>query len=423
MGSRRSSPSSSGSSSSASRRPSSIAKSSTVSATSTRRCSRKTRVRRVRSPTNWCATSSRTNRCPASSTSRRCRSGSCRKSRSPKSTRWRARGFPRAIASCRSALPNAPAWRCRRRPVWRRSSPPRSKATLSAYVDRVNAQPLLAHAADAGHGRARLDARGHRRHGVAAVERPARHSQADALQGRRDPVPRGQSWRDVARERSGSGRRRERPSRSSPTADWASSRRLDLNRVLAGSSTGVQADIDEVDEGMRGGAARKDVEKMFQLIYLTFTAPRADPAQFEALKARLRPMLANQQARPEAAFRDALVSALTQDHPRARPLTAASVDQMNLDRSMAFYKSRFADASDFTFVFVGSFDVRRDEAAGRALPGQPAVAPSRRGRGRPRRSPAGRRRGTAGRQGRRSAEARWRSSSADRSRTTRCTGC
>ena len=68
-------------------------------------------------------------------------------------------------------------------------------------------------------------------------------------------------------------------------------------------------------------------------------------------------MLANQQARPETAFRDALVSALTQDHPRARPLTPASIDQMNLDRSMAFYKNRFADASDFTFVFVGSFDV------------------------------------------------------------------
>jgi zinc protease len=96
---------------------------------------------------------------------------------------------------------------------------------------------------------------------------------------------------------------------------------------------------------------------MFQLIYLRFTAPRADPEQFEAMKARLLPMLANQQARPEVAFRDALVSALTQDNPRARPLTPASVAQMSLDRSMAFYKSRFADASDFTFVFVGSFDV------------------------------------------------------------------
>ena len=30
---------------------------------------------------------------------------------------------------------------------------------------------------------------------------------------------------------------------------------------------------------------------------------------------------------------------------------------MNLDKSFAFYKDRFADASDFTFVIVGSFDL------------------------------------------------------------------
>ena len=124
VGSRRSSPRPNGSFATVSRQPSSIGKSSTVSATSTRRCSRKTRVHRVRSPTNWCATSFRTNRFPASSTNRRCRSGSCRRLRSPKSTPWRARGFPRAIASCRSPHPNAPASRCRRRPAWRRSSPP-----------------------------------------------------------------------------------------------------------------------------------------------------------------------------------------------------------------------------------------------------------------------------------------------------------
>src|SRR4029079_18266763 len=75
------------------------------------------------------------------------------------------------------------------------------------------------------------------------------------------------------------------------------------------------------------------------------------------MKARLRPQLENRSARPETAFRDALVEALTQNNPRERPLTPSSIDQMNLDRSMAFYKSRFADASDFTFVFVGSFDV------------------------------------------------------------------
>jgi zinc protease len=38
-------------------------------------------------------------------------------------------------------------------------------------------------------------------------------------------------------------------------------------------------------------------------------------------------------------------------------MTAERVTEMNLDKSFAFYKDRFSDASDFTFVFVGSFDL------------------------------------------------------------------
>ena len=56
-------------------------------------------------------------------------------------------------------------------------------------------------------------------------------------------------------------------------------------------------------------------------------------------------------------------------------MTPEMVDQMNLDKSLAFYKDRFSDASDFTFVFVGSFDVADDEAARRAVSGRPAGDP------------------------------------------------
>jgi len=66
--------------------------------------------------------------------------------------------------------------------------------------------------------------------------------------------------------------------------------------------------------------------------------------------------MANQSVVPEYAFFEALNSARYQDHPRRRMATAATVDQWNLDKSLAFYKDRFADASDFTFYFVGSFD-------------------------------------------------------------------
>jgi zinc protease len=38
-------------------------------------------------------------------------------------------------------------------------------------------------------------------------------------------------------------------------------------------------------------------------------------------------------------------------------MTPELVDEMDLQKSMAFYKDRFADASDFTFVLVGSFEL------------------------------------------------------------------
>jgi zinc protease len=133
--------------------------------------------------------------------------------------------------------------------------------------------------------------------------------------------------------------------------------RLDLDKVLAGTTAFVRADIGQTEEALGGGASSKDLETMFQLVYLTFTAPRADPVAFQVLRDQLKVALANRQAQPDAMFDEALDAALTRNHPRALPLTPARVDQMNLDKSLAFYKDRFADASDFVFVFVGSFDL------------------------------------------------------------------
>jgi len=130
---------------------------------------------------------------------------------------------------------------------------------------------------------------------------------------------------------------------------------IDLRKMLAGKIASVGALISEMEEGLSGSGSPKDLETMFQLIYLRFTQPRADQGAFAAHIAQGKTVLANQQKSPEFAFYDMLQRTLTQDHPRARPMTAEMIDQMDLDKSLAFYKDRFADASDFTFVFVGSF--------------------------------------------------------------------
>jgi zinc protease len=131
----------------------------------------------------------------------------------------------------------------------------------------------------------------------------------------------------------------------------------DLRKALTGQIAQVSANIGETDEELSGGGSRKDLETMFQLIYLKFTEPRADPQMFAVMTSQAKAFLANQANTPEFAFGQALSSALTQDNPRAKPMTAESIDDMNLDKSMAFYKARFADAGGFTFVFVGSFDL------------------------------------------------------------------
>ena len=132
---------------------------------------------------------------------------------------------------------------------------------------------------------------------------------------------------------------------------------VDLPKVLAGKQAGVGVSISEYGEGLSGGSSKDDLETMFQLIHLRFTQPRPDAEAFAVLAGRIKAVLANQAATPAFAFNAALESALRQDHPRARPFTADDVDKIDFEKAVAFYRDRFADAGDFTFVFVGAFDL------------------------------------------------------------------
>ena len=131
---------------------------------------------------------------------------------------------------------------------------------------------------------------------------------------------------------------------------------IELGKMLTGKVASASAYIGELEEGLRGSSSRKDLETMFQLIYLRFTQPRADKEAFDVQATQMKTLLANQGAVPEFAFYDEVTKALYGDHLRRKRPTVATVDQWNLDKSLAFYKDRFADASDFTFYFVGSFE-------------------------------------------------------------------
>jgi zinc protease len=132
---------------------------------------------------------------------------------------------------------------------------------------------------------------------------------------------------------------------------------VSLQKKLAGKAVFVRPTIGELDEGLSGNASPQDAETLFQLIYLTFTAPRPDPVVFDVIKSQMKTYLENRSQSPETVFSDTLRTTMQRDQPRFRPMTVAEIPKMDLEKSMAFYRDRFADASDFTFVFVGKIDL------------------------------------------------------------------
>ncbi len=133
--------------------------------------------------------------------------------------------------------------------------------------------------------------------------------------------------------------------------------RIDLGKKMAGKAVNARANIGLTTEGLNGTASPKDLETLLQLVHLSFTAPRLDTTAFQAFKAQVTPQLTNRGANPDAVFFDTITVTMTQNHARGRPITLAAFNEVDPNRALQIYQDRFAEAGDFTFLFVGNVDL------------------------------------------------------------------
>ena len=132
---------------------------------------------------------------------------------------------------------------------------------------------------------------------------------------------------------------------------------IDLPKVLAGKKVNVSPYISTYSEGMSGSCSPKDLETMMQLVYLYFTAPRADEEAFTSEMQRTKAMLKNMELNPMITLSDSLNKVMYNDHPLVKRMTAEDYDKVDYAKAMEMYKDRFADPNNFTFIFVGNIDV------------------------------------------------------------------
>lgn len=132
---------------------------------------------------------------------------------------------------------------------------------------------------------------------------------------------------------------------------------IDLGNMLKGKNTSLAPNISLYSEGMNGNTIPKEMETLLQLVHLYFTQPRKDKDAFESYKTRQKQLYANLSANPQIYFSAEYQKMMTQNHPRGGGLPKPEdFDKISLDRSIQIYKERFANAGDFTFFLVGSFN-------------------------------------------------------------------
>ncbi|PHN00909.1 M16 family metallopeptidase [Flavilitoribacter nigricans] len=132
----------------------------------------------------------------------------------------------------------------------------------------------------------------------------------------------------------------------------------ELNKKLAGKNISVGPYIGELNEGLNGSTSPEDVETLFELIYLYFTAPRKDEEVLQSYVTQQKSIMQNILVNPYYYFAAEKTKLKYADHPRRKALPEMSdLESLDIDKIYEIYQDRFADAGDFTFIFVGNFDL------------------------------------------------------------------
>jgi zinc protease len=131
---------------------------------------------------------------------------------------------------------------------------------------------------------------------------------------------------------------------------------LELDKILTNKSLVLTPYIGDYLQGIRGGAAESNFVLALKLIHLYFTSPRKDSAVWDGLISQQKAFGTNEANSPANIFSDTIRALLHNYNLRAYRPTTAQLNTASSDKAFNFYKNGFANAGNFTFIFVGNTD-------------------------------------------------------------------
>ena len=131
---------------------------------------------------------------------------------------------------------------------------------------------------------------------------------------------------------------------------------MELKKALAGKRVNISQRMHEDMDYITGSSNVKDLETLFQLIYLQFTDVTKDEKNYNSLLNILDISLKNKDLDPDNVFNDTLNYVTNNYNWRSKPFTVEDIQNLNYDRILEIGKERTANAANYIFEFIGSFD-------------------------------------------------------------------
>ncbi|WP_439505682.1 M16 family metallopeptidase [Sediminibacterium sp.] len=134
---------------------------------------------------------------------------------------------------------------------------------------------------------------------------------------------------------------------------------IDLRKFLSGKIANANVSLNALSARVSGNSSIKDMETMFQLMYLNFTQIRKDEALFNSWREKTKSQIQFMMADPTSAFIDSVYKVMYGGNPLAPSAipNATDFDQINLERAIEIFKEQTNDANEFTFIMVGNIDI------------------------------------------------------------------
>ncbi|MEP6835555.1 MAG: insulinase family protein [Gemmatimonas sp.] len=132
---------------------------------------------------------------------------------------------------------------------------------------------------------------------------------------------------------------------------------LKLGRLLKASSLNFDQQVSDEAITFSGDFAPHDLDRFFEVLHLTLTAPRNDSSAFRRYHERVVSSIAHLSADPDVVFDDSSAAVTSQHNPRAMHDNLKFLESVDRVKALQFWNQRMANASGFTMVFTGSFQI------------------------------------------------------------------